>query len=176
MAHDAPRAPRLATGMVLEARFKILLNQSGCQDQYPGQEVPQHAYIVQDVARPTSACQTLRILSAEESAAEPVARELRLLEQTGDALTAAVLVPQQPLWAEHAGARHRRLVYDEMLGPDLRYMAERSGPASGLLPASLVRKIARQALRSLAVVHSHGICHGGKSRSSGYCRGHCERR
>ena len=54
----------------------------------------------------------------------------------------------------------------ELVGPDLFCQRETSGPVEGGFPARWVRKVALDALQSLAYLHEHGVSHGRESAPS----------
>jgi hypothetical protein len=45
------------------------------------------------------------------------------------------------------------LVYDELIGPNLYFLLNDDGPESYQFPAKMIRKIARQSLIGLALIH-----------------------
>ena len=70
-----------------------------------------------------------------------------------------ILIPLETFWIDGPSDRYLCWVL-ELIGPDFQLMAYACGPEENLYPASMVWKLAKQALESLSFLHSKGVCHG----------------
>ena len=146
---------------VANNRFRLIADQSCNLNQYPVYSSSQHVFIAEDISAPRSQCVTMKMLEARSPAAVEASQELDILPTLDrNSIHKYILAPQETFWQSHENQDYFCLVYNEMLGPDLWFMSEYVGPE--VYPASMVRKIARQALESLKFLNGNRTYHLGR--------------
>ena len=104
----------------------------------------------------------LRILSADSSSSDAAQQYLEIQERFSTDIEKArqyLFLPLDYFWAEGPNGKHLALRF-ELFGYDYSWFMEyHYGPV--VMPASILKKTAKDVLEALHYLHEHGIVHGG---------------
>jgi hypothetical protein len=139
-----------------DKRYRVVSNVSSIDNSGFGKDLC--TLIVKDEGSLSKSYQSLRLVRSGSATYNQFASHQSLVKRAAvSAPNASILAPIKSFETNLEGITIHCLFYDELIGPNLYFLLNDDGPESYQFPAKMIRKIARQSLIGLALIHEQNI-------------------